>query len=85
MCLICHLRGVLGRGAADAPIKANIKLLPDQREILDDLGTYRRLVSKLNYLAITRSDIAFDVSIVSQFLLAPRTTHWDVVVRIFRT
>jgi len=41
-------------------------------------------VDKLNYLTITRPDIAFDVSVVSQFQSAPKTTHWDVVVWILK-
>nr|GEV65551.1 uncharacterized mitochondrial protein AtMg00810-like [Tanacetum cinerariifolium] len=41
-----------------------------------------RVVGKLNYLTITRPDIAFSVSVVSRFLIAPRTTHWDVDTQI---
>ena len=59
------------------------KMLPDQRELLDNSGRYRRLVSKLNYLIVTRPNVAFPVSVVSQFLSAPRTSHWDIVIRIF--
>jgi len=64
--------GILGCRATNALVKANIKLLPDYRKILDDLGRYRRLVGKLNYLTITRPDIVFVVSVVTQFLSAPR-------------
>jgi len=39
---------------------------------------------KTDYLAVTRLDITFTVSVVSQFLLAPRTTHLEVIVRILR-
>jgi len=41
-------------------------------------------VGKLNYLTVTRPDIAFVVSIVSQFLSASRTTHWEALVWILR-
>jgi len=74
---------MLGCRATDALLEVNAKLLPDQ-EILDDPKRYRRLVGKLNYLIITRLDIAFVVSIVSQFLPAPRIIHWDTVVQILR-
>ena len=57
--------GLLECRAADAPIKADVKMLPDQREILDDPNMYHRLVSKLNYLTIIRSYIAFAMSVVS--------------------
>ena len=69
---------LLGIRTADTHMKLNVKLPPDQRKILDDTDRYRRLVDKLNYLTVTRPDIAFVVnvvSVVSQFLLAPRTTH----------
>ncbi|RVW82042.1 Retrovirus-related Pol polyprotein from transposon RE2 [Vitis vinifera] len=53
-------------------------------EPLRDPGRYRRLVGKLNYLTITRPDISFPVSVVSQFLQSPRDNHWDAVIRILR-
>ena len=54
------------------------------RSPYSDPGRYRRLVGKLNYLTMTRSDISFAVSVVSQFLNSPRESHWDAVVRILR-
>ena len=75
---------MLGCKAANALIKANVKLLPDLGDILDDPGTYHQLVGKLNYLTIIRPGIAFVVDIVSQFLSAQRTTHWDAVVQFLR-
>ncbi|RVX10385.1 Retrovirus-related Pol polyprotein from transposon RE1 [Vitis vinifera] len=47
-------------------------------------GRYRRLVGKLNYLTITRPDVSFPVSVVSQFLQSPCDSHWDAVIRILR-
>ena len=52
----------------DTPMDPNVKLVPNQGESLQDPGTYQRLIGKLNYLTITRSDISFPVSVVSQFL-----------------
>ena len=43
----------------------NVKLVPGQGEPLCDPGRYRRLVGKLNYLAITPPDISFRVNVVS--------------------
>ncbi|RVW90825.1 Retrovirus-related Pol polyprotein from transposon TNT 1-94 [Vitis vinifera] len=40
--------------------------------------------SKLNYLTITRPDISFPVSVVSQFLQSPCDSHWDAVIRILQ-
>ena len=52
----------------DTPMDPNVKLVPSQGEPRRDSGRYRRLVGKLNYLTITRPDISFPVSVVSQFL-----------------
>lgn len=68
----------------DTPMDPNVKLLPGQGEPLQDSGRYRRLVGKQNYLTVTRPDILFAVSVVSQFLDSPYDSHWDAVVRILR-
>ena len=52
----------------DTQMDPNVKLVPGQGEPLRDPGIYQRLVGKLNYLTITRPDISFPVSVVSQFL-----------------
>lgn len=68
----------------DSPMDPNVKLLPNQGEPLEDQGKYRRLVGRLNYLTVTRPDISFAVSIVSQFLNSPRDTHWEAALRILK-
>ena len=68
----------------DTPLINNVKLVPRQGESSGDPGRYQRLVDKLNYLTITRPDISFPVSVVSQFLQSPCDSHWDVVIRILR-
>ena len=68
----------------DTPMDPNVKLVPGQGESLGNPGRYRRLVVKLNYLTITRLDISFPVSVVSQFLQSPCDSHWDAVIRILR-
>ena len=50
------------------PMDPNVKLVKGQGEYLGDPGRYRQLVGKLNYLTITRPNISFPVSVVSQFL-----------------
>ncbi|RVW22780.1 Retrovirus-related Pol polyprotein from transposon RE1 [Vitis vinifera] len=60
------------------------KYVLDILEETGDPGRYRRLVGKLNYLTITRPDISFPVSVVSQFLQSPCDSHWDAVIRILR-
>ena len=74
--------GMLDCKPVDIPMNSNVKLVLGQGEPLQDLGRYRRLVGKLNYLTITRLDISFPVSGVSQFLQSPCDSHWDAAVRI---
>ncbi|KAJ9683174.1 hypothetical protein PVL29_018954 [Vitis rotundifolia] len=76
--------GMLDCKPVDTPMDPNVKLVPGQGEPLGDPGRYRRLVGKLNYLTITRPDISFPVSVVSQFLQSPCDSHWNAVIRILR-
>ena len=76
--------GMLDYKPVDTPMNPNVKLVPTQGELLRDPRRYQRLVSKLNYLTITRPDISFPVSVVSQILQSPCDSHWDAVVRILR-
>ena len=68
----------------DIPMDPNVKFVPRQGEPLRDLGKYRQLVGRLNYLTITQSDISFPMTVVSQFLQSPCDSHWDTVIRILR-
>ena len=52
--------------------------------VLVDIGPYQGLVGKLIYLTHTRSDIAYDVSVVSQFMHAPTEEHMRALYRILR-
>ncbi|XP_014522256.1 uncharacterized protein LOC106778782 [Vigna radiata var. radiata] len=56
----------------------NTKLLQKQGEPMSNPEKYRRLVGKLNYLTVTRPDISFAVSVVSQFLNSTCEDHWNV-------
>ena len=67
--------GMLDYKPVDTPMDPNVKLVPGQEELLRDPRRYQRLVGKLNYLTITRLDISFPVSIVSQFLQSPCDNH----------
>lgn len=68
----------------ETPMDPNVELVPRQEEPLKDPGQYQKLVGKLSYLTITRLDISYGVSVVSQFLQAPCNNHWNAVICIPR-
>jgi Reverse transcriptase (RNA-dependent DNA polymerase) len=74
----------LGAKPANTPMETNTKLRLEEGELLSNIGQYQRLVGKLIYLTITRPDISFAVTMVSQFMHAPRTGHLSAIDRILR-
>lgn len=48
-------------------------------ELFGDRSRYKRLVRKLKYLTITRLDIPYAVSMVSQFMEALRTAQCHTI------
>ena len=67
--------GMLDCKVVDTTMDSNVKLVHGQGKHLRDPGRYQQLVERLNYLTITRSDISFPVSVVSQFLQSPCDSH----------
>src|SRR5262249_24456397 len=57
----------LGVKPCSVPMIPNLQLTKDN-ELFEDPKRYRRLVGKLNYLTVTRPDIAYTVNIVSQYM-----------------
>jgi hypothetical protein len=51
---------------------------------LSDPSTYRSVVASLQYLSLTRPDIAFVINKACQYMSNPTEDHWSVVKRILR-
>ncbi|RVW23478.1 Retrovirus-related Pol polyprotein from transposon TNT 1-94 [Vitis vinifera] len=68
----------------DTPVELNAHLTSSGGKPLSNPSLYRRLVGSLVYLTVTRPDISYAVHQVSQYLSAPRSTHYAVVLRILR-
>lgn len=68
------------------PLSTSEKLSVYEGDLLGpiDASRYRSIVGALQYLTLTRPDIAFPVNKVCQFLHAPTTLHWVAVKRILR-
>ena len=84
VCDLLKETGMLGCKPTDTPIEQNHKLGEITEEPKVDRGRYQRLVGKLIYLSHTRPDIAYVVSVVSQFMHAPKESHLETVYRILR-
>uniref|UniRef100_A0A2N9GQ59 Uncharacterized protein n=1 Tax=Fagus sylvatica TaxID=28930 RepID=A0A2N9GQ59_FAGSY len=76
--------GLTDHKILDTPIELNARLTPSSGELLPDPTLYRQLVGSLVYLTVTRPDISYAVHQVSQFMSAPRSTHYAAVLRILR-
>ena len=74
----------MGCRLASTPMDPNLKLSTELGELLPDASVYQRLVGRLIYLTNTRRYVTFVVSVVSQFMHALRTSHFDAVHHIIR-
>lgn len=68
------------------PIVPHIKLFDgeESRILISDSSLYRSLDGKLLYHTSFRKDIAYSIQSLSQFLHAPRISHFEAVKRVFR-
>ena len=68
----------------DTPIEQNHRLAEYPDQVPTDKSRYQRLVGMLIYLSHARPDLAYVVSVVSQFMHNPSEDHMNVVVRILK-
>ena len=73
--------GKLGAKPCSVSMIFNSQLAKDG-ELFEDPEKYRRLVKKLNYFTVTRPDIAYSVSVVSQYMSSPTVHHWAALEQI---
>nr|XP_016463756.1 PREDICTED: uncharacterized mitochondrial protein AtMg00810-like [Nicotiana tabacum] len=86
-----------GLGAAkptDSPLDQNLKLTSVEYdkhcggqttdENLEDRRVYQRLIGRLLYLAIIKPDIYFAVQVLSQFMNAPKQSHYEATLRVIK-
>ena len=74
--------GMMGCKPASSPMEQNVDWWDNATALLEDAGLYRRLVGKLIFLTVTRPDISYAVSVLSQFMQAPRSIHLEGVYRL---
>ncbi|XP_019224179.1 PREDICTED: uncharacterized protein LOC109205873 [Nicotiana attenuata] len=86
--------GLSGSKPKKTPMEQNLKLASTKLDkivnenvddtILEDKSLFQRLVGKLLYLTITRPDIAYVVQSLSQFMHAPKKSHYEATLHVVR-
>ena len=76
--------GLTDSKTIDTPVELNVHLTLSGGKPFSNPSLYRRLVGSLVYLAVTRSDISYAIHQVSQYLFAPRSTHYAAVLCILQ-
>uniref|UniRef100_A0A2N9GUI4 Uncharacterized protein n=1 Tax=Fagus sylvatica TaxID=28930 RepID=A0A2N9GUI4_FAGSY len=66
------------------PMASTTSLSTFDGELFPDHTFYRSTVGALQYLGLTRPDIAFPVNKLSQFMQKPTLLHWQSVKRLLR-
>ena len=68
----------------DTPIEGGMKLWAESNQISIDKGTYQRLVGRLLYLAHTRPDLSYALSVENQYRHNLGELHMNAIIRILR-
>ncbi|GJZ93772.1 putative ribonuclease H-like domain-containing protein, partial [Tanacetum coccineum] len=69
---------------ASTPIETQKPLVKDEEASDVDIHLYRSMIGSLMYLTASRPEIIFAVCACSRFQVTPKTSHLNVVKRIFR-
>jgi len=67
-----------------SPMSTSHTLLAFVGDPMDDPTLFHSTVGSLQYLSLTRLDLAFAVNRVCQFMHRPTKVHWQAVKRILR-
>ena len=73
--------GKLGAKPCSTPMAPDVQLTKEG-ELFEDPEKYKRVVGKLNYLIVTHPNIAYSISVLSQYMSSPTVSHWAVVEHI---
>ena len=76
--------GLTDSKTVDIPVELNAHLTPSGVKLQTNPSLYRNFVGSLAYLIVTRLEISYAVHQVSQYLSAPRSTHYAAVLCILR-
>ena len=79
---IVHDARMLGCKPAKTLMEASLKLSKNDGELLHDARMYRRLIGRLLFLTITRSNITYSIHRLSQFMSKLRKPHLKAAYRV---
>lgn len=66
------------------PLPSNFIITKTAGTLLKDPKEFRMVVGSLQYLLITRPEMAFAVNKLSQYMQSPTTEHWSIAKRLLR-
>ncbi|KAH9735465.1 protein kinase domain-containing protein [Citrus sinensis] len=79
---LLHEKGMTACQPIDTLIEEGLKFCITSDQVPVDKGRYQRLIGRLMYLSHTRPDLAYALSVVSQFMHNPEEKHMKAVMRI---
>ena len=74
-----------GCNSCSTPIPSSLKLSANGSAIFEDPVLYRSVVGSLQYITVTKPELAYYVNHVCQFMEQPLEEHWKVVKWILRS
>ncbi|KAL5550656.1 hypothetical protein UlMin_000832 [Ulmus minor] len=66
------------------PIVSNLKLTTNDGDPITNETEYKSIIGALQYITITRPEIAYNVNRVCQFMQNSLNSHWQAIKRILR-
>ncbi|GJS85931.1 putative ribonuclease H-like domain-containing protein [Tanacetum coccineum] len=66
------------------PMETKVALTKDEEAVDVDVHLYRSMIGSLMYLTASRPDIMYAICVCSRFQVTPKTSHLNVVKRIFK-
>ena len=70
--------------SCNTPMTSGLKLTAFGSDSVSDTQLYRSIVGALQYVTITRPELAYSVHKVCQYMHSPLQSHWVAVKRILR-
>lgn len=73
-----------GAKPVSTPMSTMTSMSIHEGEPVVDVTDFRRLIGMLQYLSVTRPDVAYAVNSLLQCMHSPKAYHWGVIKRLLR-